>query len=117
MKVSAMLYKCTYCVVGQICFICLVYSLVLYHFTDIEAPTVICPTNQTLESDPNQPTAVVVWTSPVATDNSNLIPTFSCSKHNGSQFKIGETKVDCQAIDKVGNPAICSFNVVFKGKW
>ena len=40
---------------------------------DTEAPTIICPTNQTLETDPDQSTTVVIWTSPVAIDNSKVI--------------------------------------------
>ena len=84
--------------------------------TDNEVPTVICPTNQTTETDLNRFTAVVVWTTPVAIDNSKLIPEVTCDKENGSQFAIGETEVMCQARDRAGNQATCSFIVDVAGK-
>ena len=79
--------------------------------TDTEAPTLICPPNQTLKTDFSKPTAVVVWTDPVSTDNSKLAPIVTCDKENGSQFEIGETEVMCQAFDQAGNRKSCSFIV------
>ena len=84
--------------------------------TDNEVPTVTCPTNQTTETDLNQSTAVVVWTTPVVIDNSKLIPKVTCDKENGSHFEIGETEVICQALDLAGNQAMCSFIVDVAGK-
>ena len=92
------------------------YSFAIDHNTDTEAPTIICPTNQTIETDLTQSSAVVVWTAPVAFDNSKLIPTVTCNKQNGSQFEIGETVVMCQALDQAGNQATCSFIVDVAGK-
>ena len=77
----------------------------------------ICPTNQTVATDLNKSTAMVVWTAPVANDNSELIPTVTCNAENGSKFEIGETEVVCYAIDQVGNQANCSFIVNVVGKW
>ena len=85
--------------------------------TDTEAPTVICPTNQTLETDLNNSTALVVWNNPVAIDNSKETPTFTCNVENGSQFEFGETEVICQAVDQAGNQATCSFIVDVLGEW
>ena len=84
--------------------------------TDTEAPTVICPPNQTIENDLTKSTATVIWTTPLATDNSKLIPTVTCNKQNGSQFEIGATEVMCQAVDRAGNQATCSFIVDVAGK-
>ena len=83
--------------------------------TDTEAPSLICPPNQTTETDFSKPTAVMVWTDPEATDNSELTPTVTCNAENGSRFEIGETEVLCQAVDQAGNLAICLFTVDVKG--
>ena len=84
--------------------------------TDTEAPTLMCPPNQTIETDFNMPSAKVVWNDPVATDNSNLTPTVTCNVENGSHFEIGNAQVVCQAVDQAGNQAICAFIVEVKGK-
>ena len=83
---------------------------------DKEAPILICPTNQTFETDSGQPTAVVVWTDVKATDNSgeNLIVT--CNSDSGSQFEIGLTEIVCEAWDLNRNHAMCTFTVYVKGK-
>ena len=82
---------------------------------DTEAPKVICPPIQRSETDPRKSTSMVVWTTPLAMDNSELIPTVTCNKPNGSQFEIGATEVMCQAVDRVGNQATCSFLVDVAG--
>ena len=84
--------------------------------TDTQAPTLICPPNETIATGLNQPTALVAWTDPVATDNSHLTPNVTCSAENGSQFEIGETEVKCKALDEAGNQANCSFIVDVVGK-
>ena len=84
--------------------------------SDTEAPTVICPTNQTIETDFNKSTAMVVWSHPVSADNSKLTTNVSCNAENGSQFEIGATEVMCHAQDKAGNLATCSFIVDVVGK-
>ena len=76
----------------------------------------ICPANQTVETDFNNSAAMVVWTALVATDNSNLTPNVTCSAENGSRFEIGETEVMCKALDEAGNQANCSFIVDVVGK-
>ena len=86
-------------------------------FTDAEAPAITCPPNQSIETDPRKPTAMVVWTAPLATDNSRLIPTVTCNKENGSQFEIGATEVICQALDRAGNQVTCSFVVNVAGMY
>ena len=89
----------------------------MYSPADTEAPTVTCPNNQTIETDLNLSTAVVVWSAPVATDNSKLTPSVTCNAENGTQFEIGEKDVLCQAVDQAGNQATCSFTVDVVGKW
>ena len=47
-------------------------------FTDIEVPTLLFPSNKTIKIDLNQHTAIVIWTAPVATDNSKLTLSVTC---------------------------------------
>ena len=75
-----------------------------------------CPTNQTLETNFGQPTAVVNWTNPEVTDNSRQNLTVTCRVESGSKFEIGDTEVTCQAIDPAGNNATCVFTVKIEGK-
>ena len=59
----------------------------------------------------------MVWTDPVATDNSKLVPTVTCNSENRRYFEIGETEIMCQALDQEGNQATCAFIVDVIGKW
>ena len=57
----------------------------------------------------------MVWTDPQMTNNSRQMPTITCDADSGSQFKIGETEVTCQAVDHAGNQATCTFTVTIEG--
>ena len=59
---------------------------------------------------------MVIWSAPVATDNSEMTPNVTCNPENGSQFVIGKTEVNCTAVDKAGNQATCSFSIDILGK-
>ena len=59
---------------------------------------------------------MVVWSSPVATDNSKPTPSVTCDAENGTKFEIGEKEVLCQAVDQAGNQVTCSFFVDVVGK-
>ena len=76
---------------------------------------ITCPANQTLNSKPSQAYASVIWNDPQVTDNSGQIPTITCDADSGSQFRIGETEVVCQAVDPTGNQATCTFSVKIEG--
>ena len=69
-----------------------------------------------IETDFNKPTAMVVWTDPVSTDNSEQTPIVTCNAESGNHFKIGETEVVCQAVDQAGNLETCSFTIDVVGK-
>ena len=84
-------------------------------YADHEAPLFACPANQTVNTEPNQAHATVVWTDPQVTDNSNETTTISCDIESGSSFGIGETEVICQAVDLAGNQATCTFTVKIEG--
>ena len=85
--------------------------------SDAEDPVVYCPSNQTLDTDPSQPTAVAVWTDPQTNDNSGKAPNVMCSHESGSQFQIGQTEVVCEARDASGNQANCTFIIEIIGKY
>ena len=89
--------------------------LIIKWCTDQEAPLIDCPTNQTVNTEPSQAYATVVWTDPQVTDNSGQIPTITCDAKSGSQFRIGETEVIYQAVDPAGNLATCTFTVKIEG--
>ncbi|XP_072041651.1 uncharacterized protein [Amphiura filiformis] len=73
-----------------------------------------CPANQTTNTDPGQPTTMVLWQGPIATDNAGLNPTVMCDPASGTDFVIGITKVTCTALDGFGNANNCSFNINVK---
>ena len=84
--------------------------------TDKEQPVInACPINQTKGTDVGQPTAVVEWEAPNATDNSKEAVSVSCSPTSGSNFSIGQTEVVCKAEDSSGNIASCRFFVNITG--
>ena len=76
-------------------------------------PTLNCSNafNQTLRTDPGKSTAVVVWETPFSSDNSGVVPHVSCNPASDTSFPIGETGVNCTAIDNSGNQASCEFYV------
>ncbi|WP_163538970.1 SBBP repeat-containing protein [Gracilibacillus sp. YIM 98692] len=77
---------------------------------DNEPPTITCPDNITVRSDPRRNGAIVNYASPTVTDNCPGV-TFSCTPASGSFFPIGETLVTCTATDASGNTAECKFIV------
>ena len=84
--------------------------------TDAEDPTIQnCPSNQSLETDLGNPTAVVSWINLNASDNSRQLSTVTCDPESGNQFGIGKTKVICEAVDFAGNRATCVFTVNIQG--
>ena len=88
----------------------------IFNSLDKEAPTLNCPTNQTLENNSGEPTAVVVWPDLYASDNSGKNPSVTCSEDSGSKFLIGQNEIVCQAWDMNRNSATCTFTVDVIGK-
>ncbi|XP_072016911.1 hyalin-like [Amphiura filiformis] len=80
---------------------------------DNESPEFdFCPSNLTVRNtDPGQPTAMIEWLNPMASDNSGEDPTITCNYPSGSNFAIGETTVECVAIDSSGNEKDCPFDI------
>ena len=88
----------------------------MYENLDNEEPQFeMCPVNQTLDTQPGQPTAVAVWEHPSANDNSGDKPNVTCNLISGNKFTIGQTLVSCEAVDNSGNNNTCSFKIIVKG--
>ncbi|XP_070537245.1 scavenger receptor cysteine-rich domain superfamily protein-like [Ptychodera flava] len=77
---------------------------------DEEKPSILCPDNINITTDPGEPTAVVNWTFPNATDNSGNV-TVTGSRRSGTNFTIGLTTVQYNATDPSGNMDTCYLNV------
>ena len=84
--------------------------------SDEESPRFeVCPSNQTISTEPGQATAVVAWSDLKATDNSDQEPNITCVPKSRTQFPIGQTYVLCQAQDMGGNLEVCNFVVDVMG--
>ena len=57
----------------------------------------------------------MIWTDPLATDNSEKKSKKTCSVDSESHFEIGKTDFFCEAQDPYGNNASCLFNVDVQG--
>lgn len=77
---------------------------------DTTAPTISCPSDLVVSTDPGQSAAVVNYTMTADDDNPGV--TVMCSPASGSTFPIGETLVSCTATDAAGNTASCEFTVL-----
>ena len=84
--------------------------------SDAEGPAIYCPSNQTMDTNSSQSTAVAVWNDLQTNDNSAKSLSVMCSHESGSQFQIGHTEVVCEARDASGNQANCTFIIEVIGK-
>lgn len=82
--------------------------------SDLQPPTIQCPSNVNVVAPPNQQLVVVTYAAPTVSDN---LPgtTVTCVPPSGSQFPVGTTAVTCTAEDASGNRSACSFQVVITG--
>ncbi|OGO58047.1 MAG: hypothetical protein A2V85_02060 [Chloroflexi bacterium RBG_16_72_14] len=58
--------------------------------------------------------AVVTWTDPTATDDTDPNPLVACDPASGSTFDLGTTTVTCTATDASGNAASATFAVTVR---
>ena len=70
----------------------------------------------TVPNDPSLATAIVTWTEPTASDNSQSEVTLVPSKPSGSTFDLGKTTVRYLATDEAGYTSECTFQVTVQGK-
>jgi uncharacterized repeat protein (TIGR01451 family) len=76
---------------------------------DTQPPTITCPSNIAVGTNPNSITATVNFQLTVSDNCPGA--TSSCTPPSGSQFPIGTTTVTCTATDATPNQANCSFTV------
>jgi subtilisin family serine protease len=81
--------------------------------TDVTAPALAVPANQTLDAD--GPTGTVYTFTATATDPDDDAVTV-CSPTSGALFPIGTTTVSCKAGDTHGNTSAASFTVTVADK-
>ena len=77
---------------------------------DTEAPSIASNSDITQSNDAGMCSAVVTFTSPLATDNCGAA-TVVCTPASGSTFASGSTTVNCMATDAHGNTASSTFTV------
>ncbi|XP_033096231.1 hyalin-like, partial [Anneissia japonica] len=86
-------------------------SFDIYIF-DAISPHVTCPDDITVDTDVGVNTAYVTWESAFATDNCCLDNiNLSYNATNGSDFKIGVTKISTTAVDCYDNQDECVFHI------
>lgn len=72
----------------------------------LPAPTITCPTNQTICAAAGSTSATVTYATPTATGNASV----TCTPASGTSFAVGTTTVSCTATNAAGS-ASCSFTV------
>ena len=89
----------------------------MFCFLDKENPVIVnLPTSFTRSTDSGKANAVVSWTAPTATDNSNGVVTLDSDPKSGTQFVIGPTTVTYTATDPYNNVDTKSFVVTVQGR-
>jgi hypothetical protein len=79
---------------------------------DTEPPSIVCPTNRIVSTDPRTNGAVVNFVL-LATDNVGVVSQ-GCEPASGAFFPLGTTTVNCFASDAAGLTAHCSFTVTVR---
>lgn len=84
----------------------------MFTVSDTTAPSIAdCPSDiGPVPTDLGQPTAVVSWTAPTASDNCNLV-SFTSTHNPGDAFPVGVTSVTYTATDGAGLMSTCVFSV------
>lgn len=78
--------------------------------TDTEQPTISCPANITVNTDPGVCGAIVTFTVPIS-DNCPPTVQQTSGLASGSLFPVGVTANTFMVTDPSGNSASCSFNI------
>ncbi|XP_071956988.1 uncharacterized protein [Antedon mediterranea] len=79
---------------------------------DLEKPYFIyCPSDISIGTDDGLYTAVVNWTQPSASDNSQIPPTITSDHNTGDVFLFSTTTVTFRAIDEAANFVLCQFEI------
>ena len=79
---------------------------------DTTAPTLTCPSDQTVISTTGQPVAVTFDQQATGTDDNGGVVTFTYNPASGSTFNVDTTTVTVTGSDPSGNEATCTFDVI-----
>jgi hypothetical protein len=77
--------------------------------TDDEDPTVDCPADFSVDSDPGQCGAIVTYQNQYGDNCPGA--TITCVPESGSFFPVGTSEVVCTVTDAAGNSSSCTFKV------
>uniref|UniRef100_A0A0K6SBA2 HYR domain-containing protein n=1 Tax=Chromera velia CCMP2878 TaxID=1169474 RepID=A0A0K6SBA2_9ALVE len=86
--------------------------------SDMEKPTITCPADIEVETDPGLCSAVVTYDDPVVTDNCGATGSLQSGLPSGGSFPLGVTVVEWQATENTGMllTETCSFTVTVKDR-
>jgi|GEM_PF-273619 len=80
-------------------------------------PTITCPSNTTVATDPGECDAAVSYAFPYFGDNCpNYTLTQLAGPNSGQEFQLGTTNVSFKVTDDAGNEVICSFTVTVEDR-
>ncbi len=82
----------------------------VYVVGENQPPTILCPSDITLNNNSGTCGAALTWADPLAIDNCG-IQFVTCSPPSGSTFPLGTSVVTCMTRDVYNNMATCTFNV------
>ena len=93
------------------------FSFLYVIYADTTNPVIRnCPTNQTIDTDPNAATGSTSWTPPTVdstpTDPVTLVP----SHQPGAALPVGLNPITYRATDASGNQAVCMFWINVRGE-
>ena len=93
------------------------FPFLLYFPISDKVPPVFdfCPAEAIqLLTDLGESTSIYEWPNPMAHDNLDT-PNITCNYASGTNFTIGQTSVDCVAMDSRGNKNTCQFAILVQG--
>ncbi|XP_068719046.1 sushi, von Willebrand factor type A, EGF and pentraxin domain-containing protein 1-like [Montipora capricornis] len=76
---------------------------------DLEPPKINCPQNKEVQKKNDIPTVTVYWVAPTYSDNSGLPVKIFTESINGSQFGVGQHRIEYSATDHANHKSTCSF--------
>ena len=103
----------------RICFLIIENHSPMPLVSDKEAPELTCPNRVFAETDMGLSTAMNVTIEISVWDNEDDMPDLECSYPTDEDYAFphGDTLVNCNATDRSGNAANCSFYVTVTGRF
>ena len=93
------------------------YTITVVSDPDLTPPTIICPENILVESDPGLCAAAVAYELPTVTDNApDPILALEAGLGSGAVFPVGVSTEYYRAKDGSNNTAVCSFTITVEDK-